>query len=448
MEGNALLNLGDLSVSENKFSEAEDFYSRALNIFKKADFNLISHNPNERIAYSYNKLAEVNKRMGQNRVALQNSLRAIDFAKQGANEYDRADYYINGGAVCNQLHTPDSAIVFLRRGLDIARQIAHQGYICDAYKELSVAFAQKKKFDSAYLYQSRFQLLTDTLNQENNQREILERETNLKIEKQKQLQEAALERQRTTRNIIIGVAISFITILLLLYNRSRLKQKNRFQAELNRQQQEILNTTIKVQDQERKRIAEDLHDGLGSILSATKLKLSAIEEDTKDEKKEKLQDTLLLIDEAVAEMKNIAYNMMPATLSKLGLTAALQNLFNRIRAQSGLKIHYSTHGFSQRLDESTEVSIYRIILESISNVVKHAHAKNVTVQLVKHPEYINITIEDDGIGFDLKTSEGLSGNGLNNISSRIKNLHGTIDIDTKPGSGTTILIDVPYHTNQ
>ena len=137
---------------------------------------------------------------------------------------------------------------------------------------------------------------------------------------------------------------------------------------------------------------------------------------------------------------------MPATLSKLGLTAALQNLFNRITSKSGLKIRFNTHGFTERFDGATELSIYRIILESVNNVVKHANAKQVTIQLIQYPDHINITIEDNGQGFsrDELHNHSATGTGLHNIRSRVEYLKGNIDLDTIEGSGTTIFIDIPY----
>lgn len=443
LEGNAMLSLADLSVAEKKFNDAEQLINQALNIFKA---NELTYYPHERMAYSYNKLAEVNKLLQKNQEALYYSLLAINTSKKAAcNKYDIASYYINAGDIYNRLQIPDSAILYLRTGLHIAQNIIHREYIRDAFKQLSIAYAKKKLFESAYTYQRLFIDLQDSIAVESNQREILQLEANFKVEQQKQLQREALERQKFWRNIIIGIAIFLILILLLLYNHSRLKQQNKFQAELNLRQQEIIRTTINVQDRERKRIAEDLHDSLGSILSAAKLKLSAVEEDSQADtnEKAKLKDTLSLLDEALSEMKNIAYDIMPATLSRLGLTAALQNLFNRIGTRSGIKINYIYHGFIERLDETTELSIYRIVLESINNVIKHAAAKNVTVQLLKYPDYINITIEDDGIGFDLN-EKNFSGNGLSNIVSRVKILKGTIDMDSKPARGTTFLIDIPY----
>jgi signal transduction histidine kinase len=399
----------------------------------------------EREAFVLNKLAEVSKLKGEPEKALKfinTGINNIEDLNHSVNEYDRASYYINAADIFNRLHDPDSAIYYLRKGLPIANQIIHREYIRDAYQQLSLSFAEKKIFDSAYLYNKLFNNIKDSIASESNQREIFQREANLQIARQ----QARMDRQRLWRNIFIGLTFVLMLFIYLLYNRYRLRQKNRFQTEINKQQQEILRTTIAVQDQERKRIAEDLHDSLGSILSATKLKLSSIAEDNSDNaKQEKLLDTLSLLDEAVAEMKHIAYNIMPATLSRLGLIAALQNLFNRITTKSGLKINYSTHGFAERLNESTELGIYRIVLESINNVVRHAAADNVTVQLVRYPEYINITVEDDGKGFSSQSANLPSmGSGLSNIASRVKNLNGTLDIDSNSGSGTTIVVDIPY----
>jgi signal transduction histidine kinase len=447
-EAHALYNLADLALARNQYDSAIQFLQQSIAVYRSlGETKYKSFDLQEREAYISNKLAEAHKLKSDSRTALQFGMLSINVIRNAGalvNDYDEASYYINVGDIYNRLQIPDSAILFLRSGLHIARTIIHREHIRDASEQLSVAFARKKMFDSAYYYHRLFFNLWDTIANEESKREILQLEADLRIAREQHVQQAVLVKQRMWRNIILAIAASFIIILYLLYNRYRLRQKNKYQAALNRRQQEILHTTITVQDRERKRISEDLHDSLGSILSAAKLKLSAIGNDqVMPEEEEKLQSALLLLDEAVTEMRNISYNIMPATLSKLGLIAALQNLFNRITSRSGLKISFNTYGFTGRLEGSTEVSIYRIILESINNVVKHAKARQVTVQLVKYPDHINITIEDDGLGFDReKVQDGSAG--LINIKSRVEYLKGNIDVDTKEGNGTTILIDIPY----
>jgi two-component system, NarL family, sensor kinase len=239
-------------------------------------------------------------------------------------------------------------------------------------------------------------------------------------------------------------------VLLLLYNSYRLKQKNKYQQALNRQQNELFNAIVTTQDQERKRIAQDIHDSLGSVLSAAKLKLSSLEESKKilpPDQLEKYQTSLDLLDEASTELRNISHNIMPATLSKLGLEAALQNLIDKIAAHSKMQIHFSAHGFEGRLEEKTEMSIYRIILELINNIVKHAAAEKVSIQLIRYPAYINLMVEDNGRGFDHnKALEEKKGIGLGNILSRVEYMNGSVEIDSSPGEGTTVIIEIPCTT--
>jgi two-component system, NarL family, sensor kinase len=448
LEGHALYNLADLYLAKRSYDSALIFLDKALYIYRSAASSpLRRFDLKEREGYISNKIAQAWALKGNYDNAFTFNKVSLESAKalSGINAYDKAEYYIRAGEIHNHLHQPDSAIYYTQKGLGIARQIIHREHTMYGYEQLALAFAEKNQFESAWAYQVMFQKLKDTITGESSQRDILLRETSLSIEREKVKQAAVMERQRFWRNIIICLAVFMMIITWLLYNRYRLKEKNRLQAELNRQQSEIIRTTIEVQDKERRRIAEDLHDSLGSILSAAKLKLSSVEAtggSTSNPENEKLNDALLLLDEAINEMKSIAYNIMPATLSRLGLIAALQNLFTRISSRAALKLNFSTHGFNERLDQLLEVSIYRIVLESINNVVKHANAGNVTVQLIRYPDYINITIEDDGKGFRQALEQ--HGNGLANIDSRVRNLGGRLDIDSTVGSGTTILVDIPY----
>lgn len=267
------------------------------------------------------------------------------------------------------------------------------------------------------------------------------------LNKQKVLWQEQADEENKDRNIFTLFAVMLTAVFFLWYNRHQLRQHNKFQSKINQQQNELFTAVISIQDKERKRIAEDLHDGLGSILSAAKLKLARMEEEElrlTEEQKSKYISTLSLIDDAIEEVRNISHNIMPATLSKLGLTSGLKNLFDNISSHSGLTINFSTHNFNERINESAEIGIYRIILELTNNIVKHAQAKEVTVQLIKYPDYINITIEDNGKGFNYKKVKSQNkGIGLSNISSRVDYMKGKLHIDSSEGRGTTAIIDIP-----
>jgi two-component system, NarL family, sensor kinase len=455
-EAKALLNLTDLYISQQKeLSRALSLIQNAQDIYKEIhvthpgyDSLYIIH----RTAYCSNKLSEVYELMEDYKEALQHSLFAIKISKKTVNEfhgnlYDVSSYYINAGDLYNKLQKPDSALYYSRIGLQIADSIKHRENLRDAYEQISLSFAIIQNFDSAYIYEQFFTKLKDSIADESNRQDILMRDADLRVERDRRIQEVKLSQQQTWRNIIIGISILVILIIVMLYNRRRIKQKMLYQKELNKQQNELMNAVILTQDKERKRIAEDLHDSLGSILSAAKLKLSGLAEATSasgNGQTKSFDDTMNLLDEAVNEMRTISHNLLPASLLRLGLVAGLQNLFDKISAKSGLHINFNTYGFRERLDEPVEVSIYRIILEAVNNVIKHARAKNVTVQLMQYETYINILVEDDGIGFDRDGTLQGQGIGLNNIFSRVDHMKGKVDIDTRLKAGTVINIDIPY----
>jgi len=254
-----------------------------------------------------------------------------------------------------------------------------------------------------------------------------------------------IARQNNLRNILIALFLFLLLSLGFLYNRYRLQQRNRYQQELNRQQNEMFNAISLAQEQERKRIAQDIHDSLGSVLSAAKLKMIEAKESKPElTTDEKFLSGIGLLDEASAELRNISHNIMPATLSKLGLIPALKNLCEKVISHKGLQVRFIAHDFENRADEQTEITIYRIVLELINNVVKHAAASRATVQLVKYPDYINITVEDNGRGFDTaKTADEKKGIGLGSVAARVDYLKGKMDIDSMPGKGTTVVVDIP-----
>lgn len=251
------------------------------------------------------------------------------------------------------------------------------------------------------------------------------------------------------RNIVLVFIVLAISLLLLFYNRYQLRQYTKYQEEINRHRNEIFTTSVTIQDKERKRIAEDLHDSLGSMLSTVKLSLETMDEDNlilTQNQKGKYESAVSLLNDAIIEVRNISHNLMPASLSKLGLIPALKTLFDNISSNSTVKVNFNTHDFNERLEELAEISIYRIILELVTNSVRHSQATEINVQVIKYPSYINITVEDNGKGFDPKKAKGAKGIGLSNIESRVELLKGKLDIDSGSG-GTTVIIEIPLTIN-
>lgn len=446
--GHAFYNKADLAFEMNLPDSALYFLQLSENAYRQSVLNrgFVVFDIEERKAYLNHKKAEIFKRKNELTEALnyiRQSIRVVDWPVK-VNMYDKADYLITAGDIFNRLKLPDSALSFLKKGQWYAQESRHREHMQRAFEQLAISFSLKKRFDSAWHYNILFRNLADSINLVKRGQEIDQREAVFQIEKKEKEFSEKLKNHRMIRNGIIGVSLLIMLVLLLLYNRYKLKQKNLMQEQARRQQDDLLKQTIHIQDEERKRIAMDLHDSLGSLLSAAKLKLSAASDDKHraEINNENLNEGILILDEAIDEMKNIAYNIMPVTLSRYGLILALQGLFNRISHRTGLSIEYTYHGFANRVEETIENSLYRIVLESVNNILKHAGAKKISVQLVRHPAYISLVVEDDGSGF-IPGDKQYSGNGLGNIYSRVQKLKGRLEIDSHPETGTTIIAEIP-----
>jgi len=197
------------------------------------------------------------------------------------------------------------------------------------------------------------------------------------------------------------------------------------------------------QKNERKRIAQDLHDGLGGILSSAKYQLEKVKKEIdKLENLDLFSSAETLIANAYKEVRRISHDMMPGALVKLGLFAAVEDLADQLNESRKTIVKPQWFTSDQEMDDKTKVSLYLIIQEAATNAMKYSQAKNLIIQLSKGNGYYQLTIEDDGIGFD-NTDESKHGIGLKKIKSRVNYLDGEIEILTKPGEGVSMEISVP-----
>ncbi|MGI9543134.1 MAG: PAS domain-containing sensor histidine kinase, partial [Cyclobacteriaceae bacterium] len=201
---------------------------------------------------------------------------------------------------------------------------------------------------------------------------------------------------------------------------------------------------IRGQELERKRIAEELHDGVGSLLSAVKLNFDHLADHIRKDDElsiisDKLNDLLL---NAMDEIRSISHNLKPSTIDTFGLVNTLEDLCKDISNTQSTLVNFQSFGLDKRLDYIQEIGLYRIAQELINNSVKHANARRIDVKLIEHQSYVLMMVEDDGIGFDSKQHSN-GGMGLKNIDSRVRSLKGSYDIDALAGRGTLITVEIP-----
>jgi signal transduction histidine kinase len=244
--------------------------------------------------------------------------------------------------------------------------------------------------------------------------------------------------------IIENARIHEVTLKLNEEIREKMSEKERLAGEIQSQRDLHLKALVQTQNNERKRIAGDLHDSLGSMLSSVKLRFNSLQDDfvkNLPDKAVRFNDTMKLLDDAVVELRRITHNMLPVSLSRFGLKPSLQTFVEQVNVAEHLDAYLQIYGLEQRLDEELEVSIYRICQELVQNVIKHAAATTMRIQIIDHEDAINLIVEDNGKG--MVSDEINAGLGFTTIESKVKLFKGTFSIESQPGKGTMVLVDIP-----
>jgi signal transduction histidine kinase len=200
------------------------------------------------------------------------------------------------------------------------------------------------------------------------------------------------------------------------------------------------------QDEERSRLAKDLHDGLGGILSSVKYSFQTMKTTfiLQEEHALAFEKSMNLLDSSLAELRRVSHNMMPESLVKLGLEEALKDYIQTISENSGVVFTYQSFGLDTILLENIyKTTIFRVIQELTTNIIRHAKASEALVQVMAKNNQINITIEDSGVGFEPQKVNKLKSMGIQNLYNRIEYLKGRIDLQTKPNDGCSYYIEIP-----
>ena len=213
---------------------------------------------------------------------------------------------------------------------------------------------------------------------------------------------------------------------------------------------EILSSArVQAQEDERRRIAREIHDGLGQMLTAIKFNLEILEDmiATGKDERDRIDDMKNLLDNVMKEARELSYNLMPSVLDDFGLAPALQLLSEQFSNRTNVKVQFQAHGITDRLDSNLEIGLYRIAQESLNNVSKHAEATEVNLQIIRHSKGIRLVIEDNGKGITNQTSfirvTGKGGMGLPGMRDRASSIGGALTVDSTPNHGTLITVEVP-----
>jgi two-component system, NarL family, sensor kinase len=445
----SLINLAVGKTNKGDFNEAVSLYTQVYAIGKESADYILELD-------GLNGLGEVylaQKDYGQSIRYFRQALKL-----SGENEDPVYAMYANGGLATSFSGTGkgDSALHYVLNAIRIAYENNASLELKNYFLEASGLYEKTGDYKAALDYRKKFQVLNDSLLGEKSNAAIVLAEAKFQGEKKEQqllLQKSAIRQKNILNYVLIGSSVSLLLISLLTYRNYRQKRKLADQriADLEREKQlSATQSLLKGQEEERNRMARDLHDGLGGLLSGVKLQLGAMKGNLilSEETGKTFNNALSKLDESINEMRRVAHNMMPEALLKLGLHQALQDYCDGLSESGACRITGEFHGLDKRLEASTEVVVYRIVQELLNNAVKHSGADQILAQVMRHEQSLTITVEDNGKGFDPTNTQFISGAGLRNIRSRVDYLKGQLDIQSAPGKGTSIHIDCIIENNE
>lgn len=347
----------------------------------------------------------------------------------------------------------ETAISYLEQALKIEDAEELLQFKTETLKSLSEAEAKSGYIDKAYLHLQEYVILNDSLTKKTNEKVVQTLEIKYQLQNKEStiaLQKADIKQKNIINYILFGTAVALLVIFLLAFynfrHRHKLQQTKIYELETEKHLS-ATEAVLKGEEQERTRLAKDLHDGLGGMLSGIKYSLSNMKENLimTHDNAQAFERSIDMLDSSIKEMRRVAHNMMPEVLVKYGLNIALKEYCCEIENSGVINASYQFVGRENTDPEQTAaVAIYRIVQELVNNAIKHAAARNVLVQLhiFETEKQLTITVEDDGKGFDTLTLNNATGIGWRNIQNRVEFLKGKADISSAPGKGTSVLIEI------
>lgn len=447
--GNAYTTLGNIYLREQKYDSATFAFRLGKNQYRKAK-------DREGLMWSNNNLGTSSYYQGNPDSSQYYYLSALAIAKELKDSLELARIYNNLAWNFMDANQLDSAKSYLDVALKIAKanaSLESEEMVLESYADY---FLRKKDFEKALEYYAAGRDIREKILNENLNKQFAELETKYQTE-QKEAEILALENEKAQaqlqisrqRSMIIG---AFAGLILLLSGGALLfvQRKRKAEAALAKQELEfrkqMLDATVIAQEEERQRIAKDLHDGLVQSLAAIKMGFQSLGRklNPREELKTDYASKVQMLDDAANEARHISHQMMPRALMEAGLIAALDDMLEKTLGTSEIDYRFEHFGIeNERFKQSIEIGLYRISQELVNNIIKHSKAKSVEVQLFKTKTHIVLHVEDDGTGFKLTDKQKQSGIGLSNIFSRASAVNGEVNYEEGQPKGTIANVRIP-----
>lgn len=453
--GTALHNLGGAYEVADSLDLAQQYFTQALAMADSLGYTRLQ-------GYAHHSLSSLSDKLGRPETAVFHARQALALAQHPEEEIlyrSRLGYFMG------KQEPSSAAETLLLDALAQSEDLALTGHTFEIVGFLEEFYASRGDMVQAYRWGRRHRHMQDSLHSQEVEEKVraleLKYETeqkekeNLRLRADNQAQAARL-RLQTTALVFSLLLMGIVGVAFYFYRKSQqgrrrlAEQEAAIQAqriqEMEKERQLIaMQAMVDGQEAERSRLAKDLHDGLGGMLSTVRLQLSQIREEERRLREHAdflhAQD---LLDKASTELRRIAHNLMPQALVRFGLQPALEDFLGDISQSKALQVDFEAYGLEERLSPAYELTVYRIIQELVNNVLKHARATEMLVQVLRRADRLYLTVEDNGRGFD--PSLVGQGQGLSNLRSRTEYLQGKLEIASQPQEGTTIYLEFDLKT--
>jgi two-component system NarL family sensor kinase len=454
---NALLNLsgayGEIHQSQKQFASL----NQALPLAKKGG-------DLEQIATVYHNLGDYYFSQKEYKHSLDHFLESFAYVKQMGNEYHLCTSYAALAEVYLKLGQDVDAKNYIVLAEELASRVGSRVDLGKIYETRAEVEDRAGNYKLANQYLSKRMVLSDSIFKAETSEKVADVEARFQnekkqkeiasLQKDRQLQVLSIRQKSVFNNFLITLVIALLLLGFFGFRNYRHRQQLAKQTDLLQQQQirelekdkqlVAVGSMLKGQQDERARLAKDLHDGLGGLLSGVKYTLSNMKDNLiiTPDNRAVFERSLDMLDTSIRELRRVAHNMMPEMLVKYGLDETLKEYCNSINETQLLSVKYQAFGMEGRLDSSMEIIIYRIIQELVNNTLKHAAATEVLVQLIKEQDRLSIIVEDNGKGFDTAILDSSKAAGFASIASRVDYLKGRLEVQSTPGKGTMVNIEL------
>ncbi len=447
------INIGAIHKYNKEYEEALEFYNKGLEISKQL-------NDLSEITICYHNLADLFAEQEKYKDAETYYREALAFHEKFENKRGIALEYLNLGSLYRKQKLYPIAEEYFLKSIRLASGGEFLNIVEAAFQGLANLYSEQGQFKKAYEAMEDFIEIKDSLVNLENSRSFAELRTQYETaEKEKELAEekakteslakekaevelTASKRKRWISGLLALVLI-IVSVSLSIVQRNKRNAQAEKDAALLKERDKGIQAVFDAQEEERKRISKDLHDGIGQQLSGLKMAFQKLGKNATNEGSElgsEMERLSSIISDSADEVRSISHQMMPKALTELGLIEALEDMLTKSLQLNKIEYEFEHYGISSRLTEQQEIGLYRIAQELINNIIKHSEATSVSLQLFKNNNKIILVVEDNGKGIGTQNKDG---HGLMNIKSRLNVLNGEFNFEASPNSGTLTTIRIP-----